>query len=492
MSETTVLPAANALPLADRAALEKAGLKVGDVLDAKYEIQRVLGKGGMGLVLGAMHLALRQPVALKLLLPSSLEDQTVVARFEREARAAAMLKSEHVARVIDVGRIPNGSPYMVMELLDGSDLELVVDTAGPLAPEVAVNYILQACEAIAEAHGLGIIHRDLKPHNLFLARRVDGEPNVKVLDFGISKLPNEEEKHLTRTTDVMGSPLYMAPEQLRSAREVDPRADVWALGAILFRLVTGRTPFDGETMAQLCARVLVEPPRPIRTLRPDLPEGLAQVIERCLEKEPEKRFSSVAELARALDPFAAQAAVRLADRVIAISARPPSSSHSVPPPPISVPPRSQGTVRLAPHHGALTGKSLPAIASSEFPPKKKRNLVPAIALLAIVGGGVAAWAMRGRFQPKPEPVPATATPPPVVSESAAPPPPVVSSVAAPPAVPVSASASASASASTEHRAPPIKKPWIPKKPTPASPSSSPAPAPAPAPAPNDDAPDLRK
>ena len=133
------------MPIADRTALEKAGLKVGDIVDGKYEVTRVLGIGGMGLVLGATHLALRTPVALKLLLPSSLADQTTVARFEREARAAAMLKSEHVARVLDVGRITNGSPYMVMELLDGSDLEQVVESAGPLAPEVAVNYILQAC-----------------------------------------------------------------------------------------------------------------------------------------------------------------------------------------------------------------------------------------------------------------------------------------------------------------------------------------------------------
>jgi serine/threonine protein kinase len=471
------------MPIADREALEKAGLAPGDILDGKYEIQRVLGKGGMGLVLGAMHVALRQPVALKLLLPKSLEDATTVSRFEREARAAAMLKSEHVARVIDVGRITNGSPYMVMELLEGGDLEQVVDSAGPLAPDIAVNYILQACEAIAEAHALGIIHRDLKPHNLFLARRVDGEAHVKVLDFGISKLPNEEEKALTRTTDVMGSPLYMAPEQLRSAREVDPRADVWALGAILFRLVTGRTPFDGETMAQLCARVLVEAPRPIRKLRPDIPEGLAQIIEHCLEKEPERRFGSVAELARALDPFSANTTlVRAADRVLAIATRPPPSSHSVPPSPVSVPPVSQGTVRLAAHHGALTGKSLPAIAASEPPPTKKkgRSGVAIAIAVAIVGLGAGGWSMRGKWQ-KPE-IP----PPPAPAVSA---PPVVSETVPVPSVIPSVTPSATPSAEPSHKPSTIKKPIVPKKP---APSTSSAPAPAPAPAPSDDAPDLRK
>ena len=207
-----------ALAAVEQKALDNAGIRIGDVLDDKYLVERVLGSGGMGLVLAATHLTLRQPVALKLLLPSSLDDAIVVSRFEREARAAAMLKGEHVARVLDVGHIANGSPYMVMELLEGSDLEKIVEDNGPIATDVAVSYILQACAAIAEAHANGIIHRDLKPHNLFLAKRVDGEPIVKILDFGISKLPDEEDQGLTRTRDVMGSPLYMAPEQLQEAR----------------------------------------------------------------------------------------------------------------------------------------------------------------------------------------------------------------------------------------------------------------------------------
>ena len=211
----------------------------------------------MGLVLAAMHLTLRQPVAIKLLLPSSLEDRVVVARFEREARAAAMLKSEHVARVLDVGHATSGSPYMVMELLDGSDLEQIVDANGPIQSDIAVNYVLQAC-ATRSPRRTGTRHhssRHQASQPVPCEARCPGEPMVKVLDFGILEAAERRRARPHAHAGRDGSsPLYMAPEQLRSAREVDVRADLWALGAILFRLITGRTPFDGETMAQLSVR----------------------------------------------------------------------------------------------------------------------------------------------------------------------------------------------------------------------------------------------
>jgi len=304
------------------AAIEGTTSKIGDVIDGKYRILDVIGVGGMGVVVAAAHVSLGRKVAIKLLRSQLLQNAVVVRRFEREAKAAAALKSEHVARVGDVGRLPGGEPFMVMELLEGTNLDDLVEKDGPLAPDVAVDYVLQACEAIAEAHAIGIIHRDLKPQNLFLTRRLDGSPLVKVLDRGISKVPNED-SILTRSTDVMGSPLYMAPEQLQGVRPVDARSDIWALGAILFRLLTGRTPFDAETMSRLIARVLKDKPRDIRKLRPDIPEGLAAVIERCLRKNPAERWPDVASLARALDPWSTLRSVRPAERVVAASNRPP-------------------------------------------------------------------------------------------------------------------------------------------------------------------------
>src|SRR5690606_21773595 len=198
-------------------------LTPGTVLAGKFCIEQVLGQGGMGVVVAARHLQLDERVALKFLLPEALSNAEAVARFAREARAAVKIKSEHVARVTDVGTLETGSPYMVMEYLRGTDLGDLVHTQGPLPIADAVEYLLQACEAVAEAHALGIVHRVLKPSNLFLTRRADGSPSIKVLDFGISKVTTgaDSQMNMTRTATVMGSPLYMSPEQMASARDVD-------------------------------------------------------------------------------------------------------------------------------------------------------------------------------------------------------------------------------------------------------------------------------
>ena len=231
----------------------------GDVLAGKYRVERVLGSGGMGVVVAAMHLTLQERVALKFLLPEGAKKEETVTRFLREARAAAKIKSEHVARVSDVGTLESGAPYLVMEYLDGSDLSALLRRDGPLPPRDAVEYVLQACEALAEAHAVGIVHRDLKPANLFLARHAGGAPRIKVLDFGISKLTARDpsmppdDPSMTRTRAWLGSPLYMSPEQMRSARDVDTRTDIWALGVILYELLSGKPPFDGETFPELCA-----------------------------------------------------------------------------------------------------------------------------------------------------------------------------------------------------------------------------------------------
>ena len=300
-----------------------AGVEPGQILIGKYRIERVLGIGGMGVVVAATHVHLEERVAIKFLLPEALYNGEAVARFIREARAAVRIKSEHVARVSDVGTLDNGSPYMVMEYLEGTDLSDLVQKQGAMSVEDAVEAMLQACEAIAEAHALHIVHRDLKPANLFMIRRTDGTPSVKVLDFGISKISgppgSASDLGMTKTTAVMGSPLYMSPEQMASSRDVDQRTDIWALGVILYELLSGRMPFNADTMPQLCAMILQQSPPPLRSIRQEVPEGLVQVITRCMEKDRTQRYTTVADLAQALLPFAprrARASVERISRVI--------------------------------------------------------------------------------------------------------------------------------------------------------------------------------
>jgi serine/threonine-protein kinase len=289
------------------------------VVDGKYRVERVLGVGGMGVVVAATHLQLGQRVALKFMLPEGMRHPRFVERFLREARAAVRLKSDHVARVLDVGTLSSGSPYMVMEYLEGSDLAASLESSGRMAIEMAVDCVLQACDAVAEAHSLGIVHRDLKPRNLFLTQRNDGRSLVKVLDFGISKDRTGADLGLTGTAEIIGSPNYMSPEQLRSTRAADERSDIWALGVILYELLTGAVPFVAHSITELTAAVLTDPPRPIAQLRPDVPQKLARVIEQCLEKAPDQRFSSVAELAAALETFAPPDTRELAGRIARIA-----------------------------------------------------------------------------------------------------------------------------------------------------------------------------
>jgi eukaryotic-like serine/threonine-protein kinase len=272
---------------------------VGEVLAGKYRVERVIGEGGMGVVVAAKHLQLDSLVALKFILQDKGQ---AVERFIREARSAVRLKSEHVARVSDVGTLESGMPYMVMEYLEGRDLSSVLASKGPLPITDAVGYVVHACEAIAEAHGLGIVHRDLKPHNLFLTSGVGGRPKVKVLDFGISKTSGAE-LALTRSTEIVGTPVYMSPEQLRSARDVDLRTDIWAIGVVLYELLTARLPFEADTLPQLCTMVLSDTPVSPSVHRPEVPLALSAAVLRCLQREPGERFADVAELVLALAPF---------------------------------------------------------------------------------------------------------------------------------------------------------------------------------------------
>ena len=273
-------------------------IPIGAVLAGKYRVERVLGQGGMGVVVRAMHLQLNQPVAMKFLLPEVLGNQQVVQRFLREAQAAVRLKSEHVARVIDVGTLETGAPYMVLEYLEGADLSNY--PRAQLTLGGVIDLMLQACEALAEAHSLGIVHRDIKPANFFLTRGSDGAPLLKVLDFGISKAPTTG-SNLTATQSVMGTPAYMSPEQMRSSRDVDHRSDIWALGIVLYELLQGVPPYGGDTFSSMVIKVVTEP---LPRLTVALPGDLEAIVYRCLEKDPARRFQNVAELTQMLAPYA--------------------------------------------------------------------------------------------------------------------------------------------------------------------------------------------
>ena len=297
----------------------------GDVLGGKFRVERVIGEGGMGIVVEATHLQLDERVAIKFLRRDAMAQPDVVARFDREGRAAVKLKSEHVCRVIDVGTTAEGIPFLVMEFLDGRDLSQLVAERGPLEISEAVEYVIQACEGVGEAHARGIVHRDLKPENLFLVERQGGWKSVKVLDFGISKAAltgrtSAVDMSVNSTSVIMGSPYYMSPEQLRSTKSVDHRADVWSLGVVLFELLTGTTPFD-ETLefTELVAEILESPHRRLRQYRSDAPAELEAVIDKALSKDRANRYQNTAELAIALLPFAPSRARVNAERTTSIS-----------------------------------------------------------------------------------------------------------------------------------------------------------------------------
>jgi eukaryotic-like serine/threonine-protein kinase len=303
----------------------------GTVVDGKYRVEKVLGEGGMGLVVSAVHLGLEQEVAIKFLLPEAMRNKVAVERFLREAKVAAKVRSEHVARVHDVGTLEEGGvPYIVMERLEGLDLGKLIDREGALPIDEACEIALQACEALSEVHAAGIVHRDLKPSNLFVTRKVDGSPSVKLLDFGISKLTSlggDEpglDPALTQTATIMGSPSYMSPEQLKSTKEVDKRADVWSLGAVLYEAITGKPAFRGESLPQVCAMIASEDPALPSTRRDGIPIELERTVLRCLEKDPDGRAPLV-ELARTLARYAPDRAKASLERIEATTGGPVAS-----------------------------------------------------------------------------------------------------------------------------------------------------------------------
>lgn len=436
-------------------------VKIGEIVAKKYRIDRVIGAGGMGVVVAAFHLELEQPVAIKFLNGEAAARADASERFRREARAAARIRSEHVARVLDIELLDERIPYMVMELLEGHDLERELEHTGALPTPVAVDYVLQAIDAIAEAHVNGIVHRDLKPTNLFLARRPDGTRVVKVLDFGISKLIGAgygPGAALTRSASIFGSPLYMSPEQMRSSKDVDARSDIWSLGAILYELVAGKPPFIGDSMPALCVAILNDTPQPLHQLVPSAPPAIDEILSRCLARDANARFASVADLAEALAPFAPGGYVHSerARRTLGYAAAGLGATA-----------RLGSDAPVTTSYGSLT----PAAPSVGLPPQlhptqsswgktegramvnRRVGTILGALVLLLVGGGVLAktlWAPEDTpertegappVSAAPSLAPSATEPPPVVAESAPappePPPPVAAEVpsAAKPAPP---------------------------------------------------------
>jgi hypothetical protein len=394
-------------------------IQPGDMLLGKYRVERVLGQGGMGVVVAARHVELGELFAIKFLLPAALAQPDAIERFLREARASARLKGEHVVKVQDVGRLPDGMPYMVMEYLAGSDLRDLVRQHGALPPADAIHYVLQACEALAEAHSLGIVHRDLKPANMFLIRRPNGAPCIKVLDFGISKQtePESAEQHaLTRTGMVLGSPIYMSPEQMTRTKEADPRGDIWSMGVVLYQLLTGTVPFLADVLTELVGKVLQEEPLPPSRHRPGIPPAVDAVVLTCLQKRREQRYQTVDQLMAALRTALAATTFGPGPGPAAgIPFVPQAAGPGAPRPAMpSQPELVGGTVALPLGLGSATGPTTGAVtgpgAQTGGPwgttgtgsrpasePKGVGVLIGATALLFVLlgGGALAVWRTNG-------------------------------------------------------------------------------------------------
>jgi eukaryotic-like serine/threonine-protein kinase len=438
----------------------------GEVIAGKYVVDDVLGAGGMGIVVAAHHAALRQRVAIKVLQPQAAGVPEASKRFLREARAAASIQSEHVARVLDVGTLDTGARYMVMEFLAGTDLAKRIKQGGALPIADAVDFVLQACEAVAEAHVLGIAHRDLKPANLFLTTRAEGSPLVKVLDFGLSKMVDDDGVRisLTATDFVMGSPQYMSPEQLRSLKDADWRTDIWAVGVILYEFLTGKRPFDGPSLTAVSASIMVDTPKPIGSLRPGVPAALEVAVLKCIEKDPALRWQSIGELAQAIAPFAPPSASLLVERILrlqpvaATPAGPPTATLS------AVPLAADATAGLQVEH---TTARTSAWGSTGPAPKDPPKLWIAGGMgAAAVLVGVFAWALHARMPGSPAAVAATTT---TAAESPSAPPPVVTpapmistTAAVVPSAPASAPSTKPAATSGPAAPPKVTSPVAPK------------------------------
>lgn len=465
--------------------------KVGDILAGKYRVERQLGEGGMGVVVEAYHELLDQRVAVKLLW-QDVADREAQSRLLMEARSAAKIQSEHVTRVIDVDVGPDGLPFIVMELLEGGDLCQLVDARGALPRWLVVDYILQALEGLAHAHGRGIIHRDLKPSNLFLANKIDGTQIIKILDFGISKSQDDGARQkLTGGGGVLGSPPYMSPEQVRAPKTIDHRSDIWAIGVCMYELLTNSMPFGGDEIQETFAQILERQPSPITKLVDGIPIELEAVVMKCLAKNREDRYADVGELARALAPYGSGAWIKAPERIQATLARAlmedissssgtrlrgPSSTGRLSAGNMPTSPTQALSQRRLDTHQELHGTANTVVIG--FQPKRRLTyvLVAVFAALAVIGIGlVGVVYMRGRVAPVSMDEQQLAAEPPSATE-----PMPTTTTPVVPSAPVAGSvigASPMPSIAIETTPPPSNKParaaHTPAAPRPASPASKP-------------------
>jgi eukaryotic-like serine/threonine-protein kinase len=441
-------------------------IRAGEVVADKYLVERTLGVGGMGVVVQARDQVLDRQVAIKFLLPKLVGSDTAVQRFVREARAATRITSEHVVRLLEIEKLPSGTPFFVMEYLDGCDLRTLLREQGALPPSLAVDYVLQALQAVAEGHVRGIVHRDLKPGNLFLTRRADGTPLIKVLDFGIAKTAESDAADataLTSSDDVrLGSPAYMPPEQLQNPRDVDLRSDIWSLGATLYELLSGRPPFQGPGYLELATHVLNRPPTPLsqHATVEGLPDGLEKVVLKCLEKERSLRFANAQELASALARFGSADARMSLTRVSGMfssSSSFPAVTRTVLADPTGYEPTLDVSSGASSRKRDATQSAHPDQRStSDIKGRPQAKSGKAWLALAVVAAlGVVAF-VASRPPPLPAVAPLAASPPPLVAPPVEQPAPIIApqpSAAAPASSASASSASASSAPASSASAP---------------------------------------
>lgn len=388
-------------------------LSTGDIIDGKYRIVRLIGEGGMGAVYEGENMRIHRRVAIKVLHASLAQTGEAVARFEREAQAAGRIGSEHIVEVLDLGNLPNGDRYMVMEFMDGDSLSGRIRARGRLTPAEVQPIMIQLLEALSAAHGAGIIHRDLKPDNVYLLKSRGGKSDfVKLLDFGISKfnqLTSDSAMSMTRTGSVMGTPYYMAPEQAKGARNLDHRVDLYSAGVILYEAVTGEVPFNADTFNELLFKIVLETAKPVETVVPGIDAGFAAIVTKSMARDPAARFQSAQEFQQALAQWAASAGAGPG-----LGAPLPATLGT---PALSPLLQSTGSAQASGQYGAVGSGAYPApgahtmgntpgtwsqtgaaTATTTAPKKSNAGLMIAAAVFGLAllgGGGYAAMSLAG-------------------------------------------------------------------------------------------------
>jgi eukaryotic-like serine/threonine-protein kinase len=426
-------------------------IAAGTLLEGKYRVERLLGAGGMGSVWIAEHMMLNRPVAVKILDTSATtRDATAVQRFLREAQTAARLRSDHIVDVLDVGKFDDGTPFLIMELLEGETLSSRIKTRGRLAQNEAAMLVDQLLSGLSAAHDAGVIHRDIKPDNCFITQKL-GRDHLKLLDFGISKVAGDaREMRMTRTGVVMGTPYYMAPEQARGSKEIDHRCDLYAVGAILYECVTGRVPFEAESVNELLFKIVLEPLIPPRSMAPELEPSFEEVILHAMGREADQRYQNAAEFREALAPYIGR--INSGTQVVVLSSPPPATPRMAPPisgneatapidsDAVKAIARESGPGRHTPSGLQGLSKTGP-LHLSDPPPTRSSGAIIAIAAVALLGvGGGAMYLSSSRAPAAASALPPTPTesatekvdkpviekaamvPVPTASESTAPPP----------------------------------------------------------------------